>query len=450
MNNKYFGTDGIRGEANIHPITPELAMRVGLAIGLIFRDKTTSNHTSRVVIGKDTRLSCYMLESALVSGLAASGMDVLLLGPIPTPAVSMLCRSMRSDIGVMISASHNPYYYNGIKLFDHEGLKLSDAIEREIEELIDSKDLQSLAFTKKLGRVKRLDGDIYRYVEFAKRTLDKNIRLDGLRIVVDCANGAAYKSAPLALWELGAEVITIHNKPDGLNINLDCGSTHPASLIEKLKETRADIGIALDGDGDRVVIVDEQGNIVDGDKILAILASHWQKNKKLSTNCIVATVMSNLGLERFLNKLNLELIRTKVGDRYVAEKMRELGCNIGGEQSGHIIFSDYGATGDGLIAALQILACAVQNNKPISELCKEFETVPQILKNVKANGASAMQSEQVKQAIEAANTHLAKEGRIVVRPSGTEPLVRIMAEGDNVALLKQSVDNIVEAILGAK
>lgn len=446
MKRKYFGTDGIRGEANIHPITPEIAMRVGLAVGIIFREHAKSNHVSRVVIGKDTRLSCYMLENALVAGLAASGMDVLLLGPIPTPAVSMLCRSMRSDIGVMISASHNPYYYNGIKLFDKDGLKLNDNIEHKIEELIDNPKLQSIAFTKNLGRVKRLDGDIYRYVEFAKRTLDKNIRLDGLRIVIDCANGAAYKAAPLALWELGAEIITMHNKPDGLNINLECGSTHPASLIAKLKETRADIGIALDGDGDRVLIIDEKGDIVDGDRILAIIAKHWQASSKLSSDCIVATVMSNLGLERYLSSLGLKLIRTQVGDRYVAEKMRELGCNIGGEQSGHIIFSDYGATGDGLIAALQVLACTIQTDTPVSELAAGYQTIPQILKNVKAGGAGTLESKLVTKAITEANNQLLNTGRIVVRASGTEPLIRIMAEGDDIMLLERLVDNIVQAI----
>lgn len=446
MTKKYFGTDGIRGIANTYPMTPDIAMKIGIATGIIFNQNRPSNHPSRVVIGKDTRLSGYMLENSMVAGFTAAGMDVLLLGPIPTPAVSMLCRSMRADIGVMISASHNPYDYNGIKIFDSKGLKISDETEKKIEELIDNPELFSMLNISSIGRAKRIDGDIYRYIEFAKYTLSKNVTLDGLRIVIDTANGAAYKSAPRALWELGAEVISINDKPNGTNINEECGSTKTTSLVNKLKETRADIGIALDGDGDRVIIVDEKANIVDGDKILAILAKNWQKKAILANNNVVGTVMSNLGLERYLSKLNINLTRTKVGDRHVATKMQELGCNLGGEQSGHIILSDYATTGDGLITSLQVLSCAVQEQCPISELYKGFEETPQILKNVPLKNTNTLQNEDILNTIKLSEEKLGKTGRILVRLSGTEPLVRVMAEGDNLDTIKQIVDDICDKI----
>ncbi len=443
MTRKYFGTDGIRGQANSFPMTPDIAMKVGMAVGHIFRN---SGQTSRVVIGKDTRRSGYMLENALVAGFTAAGMDVFLLGPIPTPAVAMLCRSLRADIGVMISASHNPFYDNGIKLFGPDGFKLSDALELEIEQRIEG-DLSSLlASHGAIGKAKRVDGDIYRYIEFAKRTLPRNISLAGLRIVIDCANGAGYKVAPAALWELGAEVITINNEPNGININEDCGSTHPIGLMKKVHEVRADVGIALDGDADRVLLVDETGTVIDGDQLMAVIAESWAKSDRLTGGGIVATIMSNLGLERFLADQHLTLARTKVGDRYVVEHMREHGFNVGGEQSGHIVLSDFATTGDGLISALQILAVVQQMGKPLSEVCRKFEPVPQLLKNVRTSGGKPLENKNVKSAIDEAQERLGTQGRLVIRPSGTEPLIRVMAEGDDRALVEKVVNDIVDVI----
>ncbi|KFB08838.1 phosphoglucosamine mutase [Nitratireductor basaltis] len=443
MAKKYFGTDGIRGRANRFPMTADVAMKVGMAAGLTFQN---GNHRHRVVLGKDTRLSGYMIENALVAGFCAAGMDVFLLGPIPTPAVAMLVRSLRADIGVMISASHNPYHDNGIKLFGPDGYKLSDKIEGRIEAMLDKEVELALADANALGRAKRVDGVHDRYIEHAKRTLPRAMSLSGLRIVIDCANGAAYRVAPAALWELGAEVITIHNEPNGLNINDDCGSTHPASLAKKVHEVRADIGIALDGDADRVVIVDENGSVIDGDQIMALIAQSWHEAGRLTGGGVVATVMSNLGLERFLGERELKLHRTKVGDRYVVEHMRAHGLNVGGEQSGHVILSDFSTSGDGLVTALQVLACIKRQNKPASEVCRKFEPVPQVLKNVRTGGGKPLENAQVKAAIADAEKKLGKSGRLVIRPSGTEPLIRVMAEGDNPDLVNTVVDDIISAI----
>ncbi|WP_336055380.1 phosphoglucosamine mutase [Nitratireductor sp. CH_MIT9313-5] len=443
MARKYFGTDGIRGRANRFPMTADVAMKVGMAAGLTFQN---GNHRHRVVLGKDTRLSGYMIENALVAGFCAAGMDVFLLGPIPTPAVAMLVRSLRADIGVMISASHNPYHDNGIKLFGPDGYKLSDKIEGRIEAMLDKEVELALADADSLGRAKRVDGVHDRYIEHAKRTLPRAMSLSGLRIVIDCANGAAYRVAPAALWELGAEVITIHNDPNGLNINDDCGSTHPASLAKKVHEVRADIGIALDGDADRVVIVDENGSVIDGDQIMALIAQSWHEAGRLTGGGVVATVMSNLGLERFLGERELKLHRTKVGDRYVVEHMRAHGLNVGGEQSGHVILSDFSTSGDGLVTALQVLACIKRQNKPASEVCRKFEPVPQVLKNVRTGGGKPLENAQVKSAIADAEKKLGKSGRLVIRPSGTEPLIRVMAEGDNPDLVNTVVDDIISAI----
>ena len=443
MSRKYFGTDGIRGRANRLPMTAEVALRVGMAVGMSFQ---RGNHRHRVVLGKDTRLSGYMIENAMVAGFCAAGMDVFLLGPVPTPGVAMLVRSLRADIGVMISASHNPYYDNGIKLFGPDGYKLSDEIERRIEQLLDRDVDIALADADALGRAKRIDGVHDRYIEFAKRTLPRSMSLSGLRIVVDCANGAGYKVAPAALWELGAEVIAINDEPNGLNINEDCGSTHPLGLAKKVHEVRADVGIALDGDGDRVTIVDETGAVVDGDQVMALIAESWHKNGRLAGGGLVATIMSNLGLERHMAGLGLTLARTKVGDRYVVEHMRAGGFNIGGEQSGHIVLSDFTTTGDGLVSALQVLACIKRADRPASEVCRRFEPVPQILKNVRFSGGAPLEDETVKEAIEDGRSRLGKNGRIVIRPSGTEPLIRVMAEADDRALVEEVVDGIVGVI----
>jgi phosphoglucosamine mutase len=445
MTRKYFGTDGIRGRAN-GVITPDLALKVGQAAGLAFR---RGDHRHRVVIGKDTRLSGYMIEYAMVAGFASVGMDPLILGPMPTPAVAMLTRSMRADLGVMISASHNPYEDNGIKLFGPDGYKLNDEVEAEIAELIDSDLTQRLSPSPMLGRAKRVDSVHARYIEFAKRTLPRNMSLEGLRIVVDCANGAAYKVAPEALWELGAEVIAIGVEPDGLNINRDVGSTHPAALSQKVRELRADVGIALDGDADRVLIVDEQGQSVDGDQLMAVIARSWQEDGRLSAPGIVATVMSNLGLERYLAGLGLSLARTAVGDRYVLEHMRAHGFNLGGEQSGHIILSDYTTTGDGLVAALQLLAVVKRLDRPVSEVCHCFEPLPQILKNVRYKQGRPLDEQPVVSAIEAAKEMLGTSGRLVIRPSGTEPVIRVMAEGDDRDLVERAVDDVVDAVTKA-
>ncbi len=440
---QYFGTDGIRGRANSFPMTAEVAMKVGMAAGLSFQ---RGSHRHRVVIGKDTRLSGYMIENAMVAGFCAAGMDVFLLGPVPTPAVAMLSRSLRADIGVMISASHNPYYDNGIKLFGPDGYKLSDEIETRIEGMLDKDLARQLADSEGLGRAKRIDGVHDRYIEFAKRTLPRSMSLAGMRIVIDCANGAAYKVAPAALWELGAEVFAIHDEPNGFNINDGCGSTAPQSLCEKVREVRADIGIALDGDADRMIIVDQNGEIVDGDQVMAVIAESWHQAGRLAGGGVVATVMSNLGLERHLGTLGLTLQRTKVGDRYVVEHMRAHGFNLGGEQSGHIVLSDFATTGDGLVAALQVLACIKRSNRPASEVCRKFEPVPQVLKNVRFNGGRPLESEPVRAMIEEARQRLGSAGRLVIRPSGTEPLIRVMAEGDDPSLVETVVDDIVGAI----
>ena len=445
MARKYFGTDGIRGRAN-GVITPELALKVGQAAGLIFR---RGEHRHRVLIGKDTRLSGYMIETALVAGFTSVGIDVLLTGPIPTPAVGMLTRSMRADIGVMISASHNPYDDNGIKLFGPDGFKLSDEVERQIEALVDAELTKQLAKSADLGRAKRIDGVQDRYIEFAKRTLPRNLSLGGLRIVIDCANGAGYRVAPEALRELDAEVIAIGVEPDGFNINRECGSTETAALCQKVKEMRADIGIALDGDADRMLIADERGRIVDGDQVLAVIAESWKEDGRLSAPGVVATVMSNLGLERYLGGLGLALARTPVGDRYVLEHMRGHGFNVGGEQSGHIILSDYATTGDGLLAALQVLAVVKKQDQPVSKVCHRFDPLPQILKNVRYKTGKPLEDAKVQGAIEDAQARLDGHGRLLVRPSGTEPVIRVMGEGDDKVLIEEVVDGIVEALTDA-
>jgi phosphoglucosamine mutase len=442
MAQKHFGTDGIRGLANAE-ITPELAMKVAQATGIIFH---RGEHRHRAVIGKDTRLSGYMIENALVAGFTSVGIDVLLLGPMPTPAVAMLTHSMRADVGVMISASHNPYEDNGIKLFGPDGYKLSDAVEAKIEAMLDQPGALKLSKPVDLGRAMRVEGDRARYIEFAKRTLLRTLSLDGLRIVVDCANGAAYKVAPEALWELGAEVISIGVEPDGFNINRSVGSTAPGALINKVREVRADIGIALDGDADRVIIVDETGKLVDGDQLMAAIAQSWKEDGRLSRPGIVATVMSNLGLERYLEGLGLSLARTAVGDRYVLEHMREQGFNLGGEQSGHIILLDHCTTGDGLVAALQLLAIVKREDKPVSQLCRRFEPVPQILKNVRLKAGRSLADASVAAAIEDGREKLGKNGRLVVRASGTEPVIRVMGEGDDRDRLERIVDDICAAL----
>ena len=445
MKRRYFGTDGIRGQSNLFPMTPDLAMRVGLAVGTIFRRGT---HRHRVVIGKDTRLSGYMLENALVAGFTAAGVDAFVLGPIPTPAVAMLTRSLRADIGVMISASHNPYQDNGIKLFGPDGYKLSDELEMQIEELLEKDITPQLAKSDEIGRAKRIDGVHDRYIEHAKRTLPRDVTLHGLRVAIDCANGAAYKVAPAALWELGADVVSIGDEPNGMNINLECGSTHPAALAKKVHEVRADIGIALDGDADRVQIVDENGTIVDGDQLMAVIAETWAADDMLKGGGIVATVMSNLGLERFLDGKGLTLERTKVGDRYVVEHMRQHAFNVGGEQSGHIVLSDFGTTGDGLVAALQVLACVKRSGRTVSEVCRRFEPVPQVLKNVRISAGKPLEDASVRKAIADAEAELATNGRLLIRPSGTEPLIRVMAEGDDRSKVERIVDELV-GVIGA-
>lgn len=443
MTRRYFGTDGIRGQANVFPMTPDIAMRVGIAAGTIFQ---RGGHRHRVVIGKDTRLSGYMLENALVAGFTAAGLDAFVLGPIPTPAVAMLTRSLRCDIGVMISASHNPYEDNGIKLFGPDGYKLSDAIESQIEDLLEKDIGPQLAVSEEIGRAKRVDGVQDRYVEFAKRTLPRDITLNGLRVAIDCANGASYRVAPAVLWELGAEVVSLGVEPNGTNINLNCGSMHPEALVRKVHEVRADIGIALDGDADRVIIVDEKGNVVDGDQLMALIGETWAHDGMLRGKGIVATVMSNLGLERFMTDRGMTLARTKVGDRYVVEHMREHDFNVGGEQSGHIVLSDFGTTGDGLVAALQVLAAVRRMNKTVSEVCRRFEPVPQLLKNVRFSGGRPLEDKHVKQAIADAESELLSHGRLVIRPSGTEPLIRVMAEGDDRTQLERIVNGLIEVI----
>jgi phosphoglucosamine mutase len=442
MARKHFGTDGIRGRAN-GVITPELALKVGQATGLVFR---RGEYRHRVVIGKDTRLSGYMIETALIAGFTSVGMDVLQLGPMPTPAVAMLTRSMRADLGVMISASHNPFDDNGIKLFGPDGYKLSDEDELSIERLMDADLTKRLAKAKDLGRARRIDGVHDRYVEFAKRTLPRNLSLEGLRVVIDCAHGAAYRVAPAALWELGADVVSIGVDPDGFNINRECGSTAPDALCRKVREMRADIGIALDGDADRVLVTDEYGHLIDGDQLLAVIAESWRDDGLLDKPGVVATVMSNLGLERYLQSLNLSLVRMPVGDRYVLEHMREQGYNVGGEPSGHIILSDFTTTGDGFVAALQVLAVVKKLDKPVSQVCHRFTPLPQVLKNVRYRSGKPLENSKVRSAIEDAEQRLNGHGRLVVRPSGTEPVIRVMGEGDDKALVEEVVDGIVDAL----
>jgi phosphoglucosamine mutase len=442
MTRKFFGTDGIRGTTNAEPMTAVTALRVGQAAGAHF---LRGEYRHRVVIGKDTRLSGYMMESAMVAGFTSVGMDVVLLGPMPTPAVAMLTRSMRADLGVMISASHNPFADNGIKLFGPDGYKLSDADEQAIEKRLESG--PRLAKSELIGRARRIEDARGRYVQFAKDTFPEELRLDGLKVVVDCANGAAYQVAPEALWELGAEVVPLGVSPDGLNINDHCGSTHPQSLQETVVASGADIGLALDGDADRLIVVDEQGRIIDGDQLMALIALGLHKRGQLKGNAVVATVMSNLGLERKLGEAGLKLLRTKVGDRYVLEEMRKSGCNVGGEQSGHIILADHATTGDGLVAGLQVLAALVQADVPASQLLRQFEPLPQLLKNVRFNGgAEPLESDSVRKRIAAAESELEGHGRLVIRKSGTEPLIRVMAEGDDAALVERVVDDICEAV----
>ena len=443
MTRKYFGTDGIRGRTNTPKLTPEVAMKAGMAAGRIF---TRGEHRHRVVIGKDTRLSGYMIESALVSGFTAVGMDVFQFGPLPTPAVAMLTRSLRADLGVMITASHNPYEDNGIKFFGPDGQKLSDAVEEEIEALMAAGLEQGLASSARIGRAKRIDDSQARYIEFAKRTFPRNLKLDGLRIVIDCAHGAAYKVAPEVLWELGADIVTLGVSPDGTNINQECGSTAPAAMCARVREVRADFGIALDGDADRVVMADEHGRIIDGDQILALIAKSWSKTERLKGGGVVGTVMSNAGLDRYLKTLNLSLARSAVGDRYVLEEMAKGGFNVGGEQSGHIILSDVSTTGDGLVAALQVLAVLAQDGKPASEAAHLFNPLPQVMENIRFKSGMPLEDARVKSSIEAGNARLGNHGRILVRKSGTEPLIRVMAEGEDEKLVRAVVREIAKAI----
>lgn len=444
MARKYFGTDGIRGATNLSPMTAEMAMKVGMAAGAHFR---RGDHRHRVVIGKDTRLSGYMLESALVAGFTSVGMDVVLVGPMPTPAVAMLTHSMRADMGVMISASHNPFFDNGIKLFGPDGYKLSDADEEAIEALIDGS--VDLAPSAEIGRARRIEDAKGRYIHFAKSTFPQDMRLDGMKVVVDCANGAAYQVAPSALWELGAEVIAIGVTPNGKNINDKVGSTAPELLCETVAASGADIGIALDGDADRLIVVDDTGRVVDGDQLMATIATSWARQGRLAGGGLVATVMSNLGLERHLAAQGLGLIRTKVGDRHVLEKMRSAGYNVGGEQSGHIILSDYATTGDGLVAALQILAEVKRAGAPSSEVLHRFDPLPQLLKNVRFAGGKPLEAATVRAVIEDAEAELQGRGRLVIRPSGTEPVIRVMAEGDDREQVQRVVERICDAVRAA-
>jgi len=440
---RLFGTDGIRGKANVDPMTAGIALRLGQAAGLMF---TRGEHRHRVVIGKDTRLSGYMIEPALTAGFIGAGMDVTLLGPLPTPAVAMLTRSLRADLGVMISASHNPFEDNGIKLFGPDGTKLSDEVELAIEALMDQGFADRLAQPHALGRAARLEDAAGRYIEAAKSSFPRGQRLDGLRVVLDCAHGAAYKVAPTVMWELGATVIAVGTSPDGLNINKGCGSTVPEYLCTQVVEHGAHLGIALDGDADRLILADENGDLVDGDQILALIATNWHRAGALRGNGVVATVMSNLGLERHLANMDVTLHRTKVGDRYVAEQMRATGINVGGEQSGHVILTDFATTGDGLLAALQVLSVLVQDGRPASQVLQVFQPLPQRLKNVRFSGASPLLSESVQAAISAARDRLNGTGRVLIRESGTEPLVRVMAEGEDATLVAAIVDSLCEVI----
>ncbi len=441
MGRKFFGTDGIRGRTNAGVMTAATAMKVGQAAGTYFQ---RGEHRHRVVIGKDTRLSGYMLENAMTAGFTSVGMDVVLLGPMPTPAVALLTREMRADVGVMISASHNPFEDNGIKLFGPDGFKLSDEDELAIEAMLGEE--LPLAPATDVGRARRIEDARGRYIHAVKASLPHNLRLDGLRIVVDCAHGAAYQVAPSALWELGAEVIAIGVEPNGRNINMGVGSTHLEAIKAKVREVRADVGIALDGDADRLIVVDEKGQTVDGDQIMALIGSQMAKRGALTGGGVVATVMSNLGLERFLRSKGLDLVRTAVGDRHVLEKMREGGYNVGGEQSGHMILTDHATTGDGTIAALQVLAALVSSGKPASQTLHLFDPVPQLLKNVRFAGGKPLEAESVQAAIAQAEERLAGHGRLVIRPSGTEPVIRVMAEGDDAQEVEQVVDAICDAV----
>lgn len=443
MTRRLFGTDGIRGTANAEPMTAETALKVGMAAGRYF---TRGDHRHRVLIGKDTRLSGYMLEPALTAGFISMGMNVILVGPMPTPAIAMLTRSLRCDIGVMISASHNPFQDNGIKLFGPDGYKLSDEVELEIESLMANGGADHLAAPARLGRAWRLDDAQGRYTESVKQTFPKGLRLEGLKIVVDCANGAAYKVAPEVLWELGAEVIPVAVAPDGFNINKDCGSTHPDAMCSQVAAHGAHLGIALDGDADRVVIADEKGRLIDGDQIMGLIARDWHESGRLKGASLVATVMSNLGLENYLKGRGIGLVRTQVGDRYVVEHMRANGHNLGGEQSGHIILGDYSTTGDGLIAALQVLAVLIEKNAPASQVCRVFDPLPQLLKNVRFRAGAPLEDTNVKEAIAQGEKRLAGNGRLLIRKSGTEPLIRVMAEGEDEGLVASVVGDIVTAV----
>ena len=440
---RLFGTDGIRGKANTDPMTAETALRLGQAAGIMF---VRGSHRHRVLIGKDTRLSGYMLEPALVAGFIGVGMDVHLVGPLPTPAIAMLTRSMRADLGVMISASHNPFEDNGIKLFGPDGYKLSDATEAEIEALMASDLSTRLSAPSALGRASRLTDAAGRYIEGAKATFPRGQTLDGMKIVIDCAHGAAYKVAPTVLWELGATVIPLGVSPDGFNINRDCGSTVPEALCRAVSEHGADLGLALDGDADRLLLSDETGRLVDGDQILALIAQSWHRAGRLRGSAVAATVMSNLGLERFLGAQGLELRRTAVGDRYVMERMRADGLNLGGEQSGHIIMADYSTTGDGLVAALQVLAVLAEQRRPASQVCRPFDALPQRLRSVRFTGGSPLLDSRVKHAVAEAERALAATGRLLLRESGTEPVVRVMAEGEDEALVSRIVDSLCATI----
>ena len=446
MDRKLFGTDGVRGKANVHPMTAEMALKIGAAAGRYFRNDGSNGH--RVVIGKDTRLSGYMFENALTSGLTSTGMNVLLLGPVPTPAVGLLTTSMRADVGIMISASHNPHHDNGIKFFGPDGFKLSDEAEAEIEALVAG--TIEPAQANNIGRAKRIDDGRFRYAERIKSTFPHGMRLDGLKVVIDCANGAGYKVAPEVLWELGATVIPVGVSPDGFNINENCGSTAPLSAAETIVSHGADVGICLDGDADRVMILDETGKVADGDQIMALFATRWAKQGKLAGDTLVATVMSNLGLERHMDAQGLKLLRTGVGDRYVVEAMRAGGYNLGGEQSGHIVMTDFATTGDGLLAGLQFLAAMIETGQKASALTQSFETVPQMLKNVRYGvGQTPLEAASVQAAIADGEAKLAGQGRLLIRKSGTEPLVRVMAECEDADLLATVVDGIVAQIEAA-
>ena len=440
---KIFGTDGVRGMANSGALAPDQLMRLGMAAGRLFR---RGDHRHRVVIGKDTRLSGYMIEPALTAGFIATGMDVILLGPLPTPATAQLTRSMRADLGVMISASHNPFHDNGIKFFGPDGFKLSDQTEMQIEQLMEDGPEAGLVPSGDLGRAKRIDDAGARYIEFAKSTLPRRLSLEGIRVVLDCANGAAYKVAPTVLYELGAEVKTIGASPDGFNINRNVGSTSPAKLQEMVHEYRADIGIALDGDADRVIIADEKGRLVDGDQILATVATSLHEDGILRGGGIVATVMSNMGFEKYLGGMGLAMHRTKVGDRYVVEEMRARDINVGGEPSGHVVLSDFATTGDGLVTALQVLNVVAQAGRPVSEVCHKFDPFPSLLKNVRFKQGEPLENDKVKKAIKDGEAALGDKGRTVIRKSGTEPVIRVMAEGQDEALVTRVVNDICKAI----